>query len=91
MTGVPITLPAAAADRAFQSVEFWLTVGLLILILLGGAVVLYFTDIWRKRQLADTRESVEALTTFRAMYERAGGIVRGKKFHWPGSSSSRHR
>jgi len=28
---------------------------------------------------------------FRSLYERAGGVVRGRKFYWPGSSSSRHR
>jgi hypothetical protein len=75
MSGVPATPGAAAASWAanpnlFQSVEFLVTVGLLVLILLGGAVVLYVTDIWRKKQLAPDRESAEALTSYRAMYER---------------------
>jgi hypothetical protein len=75
MSGVPLlpiaaAVPWAATPNLFQSVEFLVTVGLLVLILLGGAVVLYFTDVWRKKQLAPDRESAEALTTFRAMYER---------------------
>jgi hypothetical protein len=60
----------AANPSVFQSVEFLVTVGLLVLVLLGGAVVLYFTDVWRKRQLAPDRESAESLTSYRAMYER---------------------
>jgi hypothetical protein len=75
MSGVPVAPGAAAASWAanpnlFQSVEFLVTVGLLVLILLGGAVVLYVTDVWRKKQLAPDRESAEALTSYRAMYER---------------------
>lgn len=72
MSAVPVAavLPWAANPKLFQSVEFLVTVGLLVLILLVGAVVLYVTDIWRKNQLAPDRESAEALTTYRAMYER---------------------
>ncbi len=75
MSGVPLppvaaAVPWAATPNLFQSVEFLVTVGLLVLILLGGAVVLYFTDVWRKKQLAPDRESAEALTVFRTMYER---------------------
>lgn len=75
MSGVPVTTGAvnttwAANPNLFQSVEFLVTVGLLVLILLGGAVVLYVTDVWRKKQLAPDRESAEALTSYRAMYER---------------------
>lgn len=75
MSGVPVPAGAAVATWAanpklFQSVEFLVTVGLLVLILLGGAVVLYFTDVWRKKQLAPDRESADALTSYRAMYER---------------------
>src|SRR4051812_13360975 len=67
MTAAP--LPWAA--NAFLSTEFLLTVALLITVLLTGAVVLFFVDRWRKRQLADHEgETVESLTSFRAMYER---------------------
>jgi hypothetical protein len=67
MTAAP--LPWAA--NPFVSTEFLLTVGLLIAVLLTGAVVLFFVDRWRKRQLADhDSESVESLSSFRALYER---------------------
>jgi hypothetical protein len=75
MSGVPVAAGAATASWAanpklFQSTEFLVTVGLLILILLGGAVVLYVTDVWRRRQLSPNRESADALTSYRIMYER---------------------
>ncbi len=82
MSGVPLALLAATpkADRAFtQSIEFWVSVGLLVLILLVGAIVLYFTDVWRKRQLAPGRDSTEALSTFREMYER--GEITEAEYH----------
>lgn len=65
-------LPAALpkATDVFRSVEFLVTVGVLSAVLLGGAVVLYFTDIWRKRQFDDGRNSTESMTSFRALYER---------------------
>ncbi|OWK43468.1 hypothetical protein [Fimbriiglobus ruber] len=58
------------AANPFLSIEFLVTVGLLVLALLGGAVVLYITDNWRKRQLAGDNESVESLSSFRTMYDR---------------------
>ena len=66
MTGVPLPLAA----NPFLSAEFVLTVGLLVAVLLGGAVALFILDRWRKRQLADNQESVESLTSFRTLYER---------------------
>jgi hypothetical protein len=66
MTAAP--LPWAANPVA--SPEFLLTSALLVAVLLGGAVVLFFVDRWRKRQLADNSESVESLSSFRALYER---------------------
>ena len=66
MTAAP--LPWAA--NPFLSTEFLLTVGLLMTALLAGAVVLFLLDRWRKRQLADSNDSAESLTSFRAMYER---------------------
>lgn len=75
MSGVPVASGAAAVSWAanpklFQSVEFLVTIGLLVLILLGGAVVLYVTDVWRRKQLAPDRESADALTSYRTMFER---------------------
>jgi hypothetical protein len=71
MSGVPFVLLAAdKTDQALQSVQFWVAVGLLIVILLGGAIALYFTDLWRKRQLSPDQESTESLTFYRTMFER---------------------
>jgi hypothetical protein len=71
MSGVPLILLAAdKTDQALQSIEFWIAVGLLVVILLGGAIALYFTDLWRKRQLSPDQESTESLTLYRTMFER---------------------
>ena len=73
MSGDALLLVAASpppANKPLFSVELWVAVGLLSAVLLGGAVVLYLTDLWRKRQLAPDRDSPESLTSFRAMYER---------------------
>jgi hypothetical protein len=59
-----------AAKNPFTSIEFLIAVGGLITALLAGAVVLYFVDTWRKRQLAAGQDAVGSLTSFRAMYER---------------------
>jgi hypothetical protein len=84
MSGEPvITVWAQAAkpNDVFRSVEFLVTVGVLSAILLGGAVVLYFTDIWRKRQLGDDApSSAESMTSFRALYER-GEITEAEYRH----------
>ena len=58
------------AEGPFQSIEFLVTVGLLIGALLGGAVVIYVTDVWRKKQVASPREGVESLSMYRSLYER---------------------
>jgi ElaB/YqjD/DUF883 family membrane-anchored ribosome-binding protein len=58
------------AEGPFQSVEFLVTVGLLIGALLAGAVVIYVTDVWRKKQVASPREGVESLSMYRSLYER---------------------
>lgn len=58
------------AEGPFQSVEFLVTVGLLIGALLTGAVVIYVTDMWRKKQVASPREGVESLSMYRSLYER---------------------
>ena len=58
------------ADNPFLSTEFLVTIGLLIATLLAGAVVLYFTDIWRKKQFSTGHESLESLTHYRALFDR---------------------
>ena len=56
-------------EAMLQSLEFWVTVGLLVALLLGGAVVLSVTDRWRKRQSQSTREGIESLSLYREMYD----------------------
>jgi hypothetical protein len=62
--------PAFAAGNPFLTTEFFLSVGLLASVLLGGAVVFFFVDRWRKRQLSPGRETTDTLSTFRMMFER---------------------
>ena len=67
MTAAP--LPWAA--NPFLSTEFLLTLGLLVVVLMTGAVVFFFLGRWRQHQFADHEgETVESLTSFRTMYER---------------------
>ena len=56
-------------QEVVQSVNFWLTIGLLMTILLGGAVVLSLTERWRKRQAQPTRGGLGELSLYREMYE----------------------
>ena len=57
------------AEGPLQSVEFLVTVGLLIGALLAGAGVIYVTDLWRKKQVKPTREGIESLSLYRDLYE----------------------
>lgn len=57
------------ANQALQSTEFWVTVGILVIVLLGAAFFLELLNRWRKRQLEARESSVESLTSFRALYE----------------------
>jgi hypothetical protein len=64
----------AQADRAdkdpFRQPEvIWGTAGL-ALALLGGALVIWLVDRWRKQATAATTNTAEELTDFRGMYER---------------------
>lgn len=65
---------ALFADRRtepfLQRAEDWVVVGLLVGVLLAGAVVVYFVDRWRKRTVNTTEQAGDELTNFRAMYER---------------------
>lgn len=57
------------ADGPFQSVEFLVTVGLLIGTLLAGAVVIYCTDMWRNKRALPPEEGIEALSMYRDLYD----------------------
>ena len=64
----------AQADRAdkdpFRQPEvIWGTAGL-ALALLGGALVIWLVDRWRKQATAPPTNTAEELTDFRGMYER---------------------
>ena len=56
-------------QEVVQSVNFWLTIGLLMAILLGGAVVLSLVERWRKRQAEPAREGIGGLSLYRQMYD----------------------
>ncbi len=74
MTGVPVAAgawPMLGAANTLLTVEFLVTVGLLVLVLLVGAAVLHYTDVWRKQQqFIPPHESAESLSSFRELYER---------------------
>ena len=64
-------MPVPFAANVFESTEFILAVGLLIAALLGGAVVIYFTDLWRKkRQSGEAEADAVTLSTYREMNRR---------------------
>ena len=62
--------PALFAAPSLLTPEFVVTIGLLVGVLLAGALVLYYTDIWRKRQVAAVQDSAQTLSDYRAMFER---------------------
>jgi len=73
MTGFPSITDAQFALWAanpFATMEFFLTIALLVGILFGGALVLLITDNWRKRRDARALESTETLTHYRRLYDR---------------------
>jgi len=57
------------AEALLQSAEFWVSVGLLMALILGGAAVVSLADRWRKRQAKTTRESIGSLSLYREMYD----------------------
>jgi len=64
-----MSVPFAA--NVFESVEFMISVGLLIATLLGGAVVIWFTDLWRKkRNKSEASDDAETLSLYRDMNRR---------------------
>ena len=56
-------------QEVVQSVNFWLTIGLLIGLLLGAAAILSLTELWRKKQAKPAKGGIESLSMYRAMYE----------------------
>ena len=69
--------PAFAATNLLDSTEFIVGTAALIAVLLGGAVVIWWLDRWRKRQERAGVESTESLTKFRALFEN-GEITEGE-------------
>jgi hypothetical protein len=67
----PAPNPAPGNKDLFQSPEFLITVGALAALLIGGALIIHFAGVWRKRQLEpdDPRADTLTLTNYRAMFE----------------------
>lgn len=63
--------PAAKAEPkdAIKSDSLWITIGLLCLVLVLGAVILAAVDRWRKRATVFEKESVEELSRLRDLFE----------------------
>ena len=59
--------PVIAANLLL-STNFLLTVGLLAVVLLAGAVVLYATDLWRKRQMDAPDDSPMTLNHYHELF-----------------------
>ncbi len=59
---------ATLAANPLHSTEFLLTVGLLAVVLLAGAVVLYATDLWRKKQAVAPDDSPLTLNHYHELY-----------------------
>ena len=57
------------SDPFLTKPQDWVVVGLLVGVLLAGAVALSILDRWRRRAMAG-RDAGGELTSFRAMYER---------------------
>ncbi len=60
---------ALFAANLLTNTEFLLTVGLLAVVLLAGAVVLYATDNWRKRRDTQPDDSPMTLQHYRDLFE----------------------
>lgn len=60
---------ALFAANLFQNTEFLLTVGLLAVVLFAGGVILYATDLWRKRQENAPVDSPLTLNHYHELYE----------------------
>ena len=62
-------MPPPQPEQIVQSVNFWLTIGLLVALLLGAAAVLSLTEMWRKKQAKPTKGGIGTLSMYRELYE----------------------
>lgn len=69
-------MPVFAANL-LNKTEFWVGTGLLVVVLLVGAVAILLVDRWRKKQNQSELSSTESLTHYREMYEN-GEITQGE-------------
>jgi len=71
-------MPHLLADaRLLENVDFLLSIGLLVVVILGGGIVLLWLDRWRKKQAAGKTKSVDALSAYRELYDR-GELTRSE-------------
>ena len=80
MTGLPIAGPATPlwAANPLLDTDFLIATGLLVFVLMVGAIIFGIVERWRRKQFeAPVEDSVESLTSFRAMYEN-GEITRSE-------------
>jgi hypothetical protein len=71
-------LPPIFADaRLLENSDFLLSIAFLFVALLGGGVILLWLDRWRKKQAAGEMRSTDALSAYRALYER-GELSKGE-------------
>ena len=64
------SLWSVALFDVLENSEFLVTAGLLILALGGGSLVIFFINRWKKQTTRDKHRSIDALNTYRTMYER---------------------
>ena len=70
MRALALLAQAARGNDLLRRPEvIWGTIGLAVALLVG-ALIIWLTDKWRKRNAAGEADSVAALTDFRQMYER---------------------
>lgn len=70
MANLTGTVGLFAAKSPFQSLDFYLTVGSLVGVLLVGAVILHFVDKWRNKQFQDDDDTPMTLSHYRKLYEQ---------------------
>ncbi len=82
--------PAFAATNLLDSTEFIVGTVSLIVVLLSGAVVIWYLDRWRKQRERAGVESTESLSHFRELFEN-GEITEGEYKRIRGKVSSQMR
>ena len=81
--------PAFAAANLLDSTEFLVGTGLLIAVLLAGAVVVWVLDRWRKSEERARAAATESLSHFRTLFEN-GENHRIRIFENPGPHGRAH-